>query len=94
MQNNILACKKDSLSYVQTHQADPPTHQAELDKRIELVLDFCKTPKTREEIQNLLGLKDRNNFKKQILNPLLEKGLLSPIDTDLPSNPKQKYYTT
>ena len=50
-----------------TLQATP---QAEKDK-ISKVLDFCVEPKTREEIQDLVGLKDREYFRLEILKPLI-----------------------
>lgn len=59
----------------------------------ERVLIFCSTPKTRMEIQEFLGLKDRENFRLNILNPLIEQGLLRPTIPDKLTSPKQKYYT-
>ena len=66
------------------------TEQAERTKRI---LEFCQTPKNREEIQEFLGLKDREHFRSEILNPLLEQGLLYPTIPDKLTSPKQKYYS-
>ena len=66
------------------------TQQAERTKRI---LEFCQTPKNREEIQEFLGLKDREHFRSEILNPLLEQGLLHPTIPDKLTSPKQKYYS-
>lgn len=57
------------------------------------VLLFCSEPKSRKEIQDHLGLKDINHFKKAILNPLLEKGLLQRTIPDKPSSPKQQFVT-
>jgi len=68
-----------------TQQATP---QAEEEK----LLSFCVEPKTREEMQEFLGLKDREHFRSRILKPLLGKGLLKPTIPDKPTSPKQRYY--
>ena len=45
-----------------------------------LILDFCKEPKNFLEIMNLLNLKDRVNFKRVYISPLIAEGLLSMTD--------------
>ena len=74
-----------------TPQATPQVK--DLDKRTIQIIQFCKTPKTREEIQNFIGIKDREYFRKEILKPMIEKGLLLLTIPDKPNSPKQKYYT-
>ena len=61
--------------------------------RIEEILEFCIDPRTREEIQEFTGLKHREHFRKDILNPLIEKGLLKLTIPDKPKSPNQKYYS-
>jgi len=63
------------------------------EERIKRILAFCEEPRSREEIQIFIGLKDREYFRKNILNPLLEKGLLLLTIPDKPSSPNQKYYS-
>ncbi|MBI5359186.1 MAG: putative DNA binding domain-containing protein [Planctomycetes bacterium] len=76
-----------------TQQVTPQvTQQVEGDK-ISRVLAFCVKPKTRGEIQELLGLRDREHFRSEILNPLIKKGLLALTIPDKPNSPKQKYYS-
>ena len=70
-----------------TPQATP---QADREKAI---LEFCKNPKSREEIQTSIGIKDREYFRLNLLKPLLDKGLLLLTIPDNPNNPKQKYYS-
>lgn len=63
------------------------------DEYIALILDYCITPRSRDEIQTYLVLKNRDYFRKNILKPLLlTKQLLLTIP-DKPTSPKQKYYT-
>lgn len=59
----------------------------------EQVLAFCQQAKSRAEIQEHLGLKDREHFRKEILNPLLDSGQLLRTLPDKPTSPKQQFYT-
>ena len=70
------------------------TQQATMqaDEHEQKLLAFCQTPKTREQIQQHLGLKNRDHFRKSILNPLLEAGKLALTIPDKPTSPKQRFY--
>jgi len=57
------------------------------------LLEFCTEPKSREEIQEYLGLKDREYLRLEILKPLLDKGLLKLTLPNKPTSPKQRYYS-
>lgn len=57
------------------------------------IMNFCIEAKSREEIQEFLGYKDREHFRKEILKPLIDKGLLKLTIPDKPTSPKQKYYS-
>jgi len=63
------------------------------DNREKAILNFCKEPKSREEIQTFLNLSDREYFRLEILKPLLKKGLVIQTIPDKPNSPKQKYYS-
>jgi ATP-dependent DNA helicase RecG len=58
------------------------------------ILKFCKLEKTREEIQSYINIKDREYFRKSILNPLLDEGLIELTIPDKPTSKNQKYKTT
>lgn len=64
------------------------------EERTVQIIEFCKLPKTREEVQTFLNLKNRDYFRKEILNPLLEQGILQMTIPEKPNSPKQKYYST
>lgn len=64
------------------------------DERIKKILGFCEQPRSREEIQRYLNLKNRDYLRKYILNPLIKKGVLRLTIPDKPRSPKQKYYST
>jgi ATP-dependent DNA helicase RecG len=73
-----------------TPQVDPAgTPQAD---RINNILTFCSIPRKRDEIQAFLNLKDREYFRKEILIPLVERGLLRLTEPDKPTSPNQRYY--
>jgi ATP-dependent DNA helicase RecG len=55
------------------------------------ILAFCASPKSREEIQEHLGLKNKSHFVTVILPPLLESGLLVRTIPDKPNSRMQKY---
>jgi len=40
-----------------------------------------------------MKIKDRKHFRRNFLQPLLDKGVLSQTIPDKPSSPNQKYYT-
>jgi ATP-dependent DNA helicase RecG len=56
-----------------------------------IILEFCSTARSREEIMTFLGLKHREHFRAEIRAPLLKAGLLAPTIPDKPNSPKQKY---
>ena len=78
----VPLCEKD-IKKIFTPQATP---------QVEKLLEFCREPRSREEMQNFLGLKDRKYFRTGILNGLIKKGALLLTIPDKPNSPKQKYY--
>ena len=61
--------------------------------RTEEILKFCKSAKSRKEIQAFLGIKSRGYFIEKILNPLIKGELLKLTIPDKPTSPNQKYYS-
>jgi ATP-dependent DNA helicase RecG len=51
-------------------------------------------PHTREELQEVLGLKDQMHFQKAYLEPLLAAGWLEMTIPDRPRSRLQRYRTT
>lgn len=49
---------------------------------------------SRSELQEMLGLSDRENFRKNYLQPAIEAGLIALTIPDKPTSRNQKYYLT
>ena len=58
-----------------------------------LILEFCKEPKSAKEIMKYIRLRHRPTFIYDYLNPLLEKGKLQMTVPDKPKSRNQKYVT-
>jgi ATP-dependent DNA helicase RecG len=58
------------------------------------ILEFCKEPKSRKEILDMLEVYDHPKNIKQYIKPLVDLGYLAQTDPDKPNSSKQKYYTT
>ena len=58
------------------------------------LLPLCVAPKNRKELLDLLGLKDREHFRKVYLVPALENGYIERTIPDKPQSSKQKYRLT
>lgn len=80
---------------VTTQATMQATTQAEVDSDdgIKALLEFCSTPRTRNEMQEFMQLKNREYFRKKILNPLIKGNLLNLTMPDKPTSPNQKYYS-
>lgn len=59
--------------------------------QVEQLLAYCVTARTAKEMMQHLGLVHRENFRKNILMPLVEAGQLSQTIPDKPNSPKQRY---
>ena len=49
---------------------------------------------SRDELIKLIGLKDKEHFRKFYLAPALADGLIEMTEQDKPKSPKQKYRLT
>ena len=54
---------------------------------------FPKNPTIAKFFKEIMKLSDRENFRKDILNPLIKGGLLKLTIPAKPTSPKQKYYS-
>lgn len=77
-----------NLNY--TPQVTPQVTPQDIEHRI---LEFCIEPKSKKELCEYLGYKDRNHFTERYLKPLIESGLLHMTIPDKPNSKNQKYYS-
>ena len=63
----------------------------EKDNRIAALLDFCNIPRTRGEMQQHIGIANRDHFRKSFLKPLIESGQLRMTVPDKPNSRNQQY---
>ncbi|WP_373482010.1 Fic family protein [Acetobacterium sp.] len=82
----------DQATMQATMQAVPQATM-QTDEEISRLLEYCKIPRTRSEIQKYLKFNNRDHFRKNILNPLIKGGLLKLTIPDKPTSPKQKYFS-
>jgi ATP-dependent DNA helicase RecG len=73
------------------HVTDQVADQVEI--KMEKILLFCSSPKSRKEIMDHLELSHTRSFRELYLNPLLKMGKLSRTIPDKPNSSKQKYIT-
>jgi ATP-dependent DNA helicase RecG len=63
------------------------------DERMRKIIEFSTVPKTAIQIMEMIGLKNKEHFRLEILKPLIEKKILLLTIPDKPNSPKQKYYS-
>ena len=74
--------------------AERTAEKITVESKVNLLLDFCRSPRDRASIQARLKLRDTKHFRRTYLNPLIEQGLLAMTDPEHPNSPMQKYWTT
>ena len=59
-----------------------------------LVLGSCTEAQPIVDLMRITKRSNRTKFRKKVLNPLIEEGLIAMTDPDSPNSPKQRYQTT
>ena len=71
----------------------PPENKAQFDEFENSLIVFCKTPRTRREICDFLGLSSVTYVIKRHVTPLVKRGLIKLSIPEKPTSPKQLYYS-
>ena len=66
-------------------------HQSFHEQRRAAVVLYCRTPRSRKQIQEFLDLSDRKFFRDTVLHPLLEEGVIRMTIPEYPGHVKQRY---
>ena len=61
-------------------------------EEISQLLEFCKIPKSRQEMQGFMKLRNKEHFRKHVISPIIKGGLLKLTIPDKPTSPNQKYH--
>ena len=70
----------------------PSAEGVKLDKqKVSVLLQYCREPRSRTEMQLFCGIKSQDYFRRSILMPLLDSGLLKRTIPDKPKSSNQKY---
>ena len=57
-------------------------------------MKFCEKPRTRQEMQEFMGLKDKKNFIKNYIKPMIKLDLIEMTNPDKPNSQNQQYIAT
>jgi ATP-dependent DNA helicase RecG len=71
-----------------------PTSTPQVTPQVAAMLRAAREPMAREQLQKAAGLRDREHFVANHLNPLLSSGWLEMTIPDKPRSPKQRYRIT
>ena len=69
--------------------SDNPSEAKEKDTRN--IIDFCRTPRSREEIVSYIGIPSRQYALKRYLEPLVESGEIQMTNPGSPRSRSQKF---
>ena len=65
-----------------------------LSNMAEQLIAFCRTPRTRQEIADYLGMKSVSYAVNTYVMPLVRTGKIKLALPNIPQSPKQKYYSS
>lgn len=80
-----------SVTFFNTNDNRPA--RAEFDDKTSSLVEFCRTPRTRQEIAEHLGLSSISYAIKDYVMPLVDKGMIKLSIPDKPRSPKQLYFS-
>lgn len=73
-------------------QIKSPAAAAEISQEAKELLLFCKTPRTRKEICEYLGLTSTTYAIQRHVQPMIDQGLIKMSIPDKPKSARQLYY--
>jgi len=79
---------------VSTNPKITPQDSPHVTPQVKQLLGVMQDDMSREDLQRVLGLKDRKSFRQRYLLPALEQGLIEMTIPDKPSSSLQKYHLT
>ena len=87
----VKYCYPEGYTPKETHQE---THQeTDIDSLADKIMDYCKVPRTNNEIASHFQFKDSRFFFRTHIRPLIQQELLFLTYPDNPKHRNQKYYS-
>lgn len=80
----VLPIAENAMTHQDTHQ---DIHQDKIDR----IIEFCSRPRSKSEIMDYLGMKDKVNFRRKYLIPMVNDGRLLMTIPEKPTSKNQKY---
>lgn len=68
-------------------------HTNDYNGRLSVLINYCTTERTRDEMRTVLGLSSPSYFQQHYLKPLLQSGKIKMTIPDKPKSKYQKYIT-
>ena len=90
---SLLGTIKGELSHPVIPQVIPQV-TPQVTPQVEELMRNYKRSFDRKQMQETLGLKDKDHFRDNYLNPAIENGYIEMTIPDKPTSPKQKYRIT
>lgn len=59
--------------------------------KLAALIDFCSIPRNRKEMQEFCDIKTVEYFRKHIIKPMLQNGIIKQTIPDKPNSRNQKY---
>lgn len=86
--NEFIVTLRNSVQHIETKE------NSERPAEVKNLIDFCKEPKSRQEIADFLGLKTVFHVSKKYIDPLIESNELQMTIPEHPKSKNQKFYST
>ena len=64
---------------------------SKLENQKQKLLEFCREPRSREEMMAHIGVAGVEYFRKKYLVPMQQDGLIRKVELDKPTSRHQKY---
>lgn len=89
----VFLDQRNEFVVVLYNKKDEPVAEAGIDpaNKEDSLLEFCRTPRTRKEIADFLGIKTIFYVTQNYIQPLLESGKLKMMIPDKPKSKNQRY---
>lgn len=88
----VFEDQRGQFSVIFFNSSDKHPMEEDIDDKAKGLIEFCKTPRTRKEIADYLGLGSISYVIKYYVMPLVDKGIIKLSIPDKPRSPKQLYY--